>query len=501
MTFLLRAAALLLIAAILSALLARAASARDDADDAFLEKQATLDGATFRYRLLVPPPPPSGADLEAAARDRHPLVVFLHGAGERGDDDRAQLRHFGDRMASPAYRARFPAYVLAVQCPKDEKWVDVPWSAGSSTPLPDAPSAPMRRVIAALKKTLREEPIDTSRIYLTGLSMGGFGTFDLAERHPDWFAAALAVCGGGDEREAGRLVSLPLSVWHGDADRAVPVARSRAMVDAVRALGGDVEYHELPGVDHDSWNQAYGEDGALSWLFARSNPSGYGRTPGLELLRGGHTAFGERECLVFLGDSITQAGVGPRGYATLLREAIAAGPDAERVQVVGAGISGHKVPDLEERFDRDVAAKSPTVVFVYIGINDVWHGALFGPERATPPERFESGMRSLVDRIEALGATAVLATPSLIGEKQDGANPLDETLDQYAAITRRIAAERGLVLCDLRRAFVDHVDVFHAANADRGLLTTDGVHLNDAGNRLVADRAALAIREAVARRR
>jgi lysophospholipase L1-like esterase len=194
-------------------------------------------------------------------------------------------------------------------------------------------------------------------------------------------------------------------------------------------------------------------------------------------------AAGER--IVFLGDSITQGGAGPGGYVTLVREAIAAALPDKGVEVLGAGISGTTVPDLELRLDRDVLAKKPTTVVVYIGINDVWHSQR---GQGTPKEAFDKGLRSLVERIRAGGARVILCTPSVIGEKPTGENPLDAMLDEYSAVTRGVAADLKTGLLDLRKAFIDHLAAANAAQADKGTLTTDGVHLNAAGNRFVADR-------------
>ena len=193
---------------------------------------------------------------------------------------------------------------------------------------------------------------------------------------------------------------------------------------------------------------------------------------------------GER--IVFLGDSITQAGVGQKGYVTLIKAALAEKHPDYGVEVIGAGISGNKVPDLQRRLDRDVLAKKPALVVVYIGINDVWHGEK-DPSKGTPKDRFEAGLRDVVGRIQDAGARAVLCTPTVIGEKKAGANPLDAKLDDYADISRAVAKATGAQLCDLRKAFLDYLSSHNPDDKDRGVLTTDRVHLNDAGNRLVAD--------------
>ncbi len=191
------------------------------------------------------------------------------------------------------------------------------------------------------------------------------------------------------------------------------------------------------------------------------------------------------ERIVFLGDSITEAGNKGRGYVVLVREAIAeAMPDAG-IEVIGAGISGHKVPDLEKRLDRDVIEKKPTTVVIYIGINDVWHSKR---GQGTPKNAYETGLRSLVDRIRAVGSRVILCTPSVIGEKATGENPLDAMLDEYSDVTREVATDMKTGLVDLRMAFVDHLAKANPDGKEKGTLTSDGVHLNPDGNRFVADR-------------
>jgi lysophospholipase L1-like esterase len=192
---------------------------------------------------------------------------------------------------------------------------------------------------------------------------------------------------------------------------------------------------------------------------------------------------GER--IVFLGDSITQAGNRPGGYIDLVRTAVKAAHPEAGIEVIGAGISGNKVPDLEQRLDRDVLAKKPTKVVIYIGINDVWHSTR---NQGTPKGTFEKGLRSLVDRIRAAGARVILCTPSVIGEKPVGDNPLDAMLDDYAGVTRTVAADLKTGLIDLRQAFVAHLANANASKAEKGVLTSDGVHLSQAGERFVADR-------------
>ena len=187
--------------------------------------------------------------------------------------------------------------------------------------------------------------------------------------------------------------------------------------------------------------------------------------------------------MVFFGDSITELGDQPGGYVSLVRDELRERHPDLSLEVIGAGISGNKVPDLEERLPTDVLAKQPTIVFVYIGINDVWHSTMAWG--GTPRDRYAEGLRSILTRITQTGSQVLLCTPSVIGEHFDGTNPLDTMLDEYAAISRRVARELRVPLVDLRREFLRYLEEHNPDNAENGILTTDGVHLNEAGNRLV----------------
>jgi lysophospholipase L1-like esterase len=190
--------------------------------------------------------------------------------------------------------------------------------------------------------------------------------------------------------------------------------------------------------------------------------------------------------IVFLGDSITQAGAGPKGYVSLVRQKLMERHKDGRIEVIGAGISGNKVPDLQRRLERDVLAKKPTVVVIYIGINDVWHGEQ-DPSRGTPKDKFEAGLKDIIGKIQAAGARVILCTPSVIGEKSDGSNKLDRQLDEYADVSRAVARSTHSQLCDMRKAFIEYLKTHNPENKERGILTPDRVHLNEAGNRFVAE--------------
>jgi lysophospholipase L1-like esterase len=204
------------------------------------------------------------------------------------------------------------------------------------------------------------------------------------------------------------------------------------------------------------------------------------------------------ETIVFLGDSITQQGAGEKGYVTLFRQAIEKSRPDSGIKVIGAGIGGNKVPNLEARLDKDVLSHKPNVVVIYIGINDVWHSTR---GQGTEIGAFETGLKSLIKRCSDAGARVILSTPSVIDEKHDGSNALDMMLDEYSAVSRKVAMETGTTMLDLRAAFIANLKEYNTANEPKGILTGDGVHLNDAGNRFVAVRMLEVVGEIPARKR
>jgi poly(3-hydroxybutyrate) depolymerase/lysophospholipase L1-like esterase len=222
------------------------------------------NGGQLAYRLLKP----VGYD----ASRRYPLVLFLHGAGERGSNNVAQLKHGLRGFAAPEFQARQPVFVMAPQVPLEQKWSNTDWNAPKSE-LPGQPASALRLAMDALAALQEEFRIDADRIYVTGLSMGGYGTWDAICRYPGYFAAAVPVCGGGDEAKVAVVKDLPIWCFHGDQDKAVPVARSRNMIEAIRRAGGQPRYTEYPNVGHNSWDNAYGDPALYEWLFAQRRPA------------------------------------------------------------------------------------------------------------------------------------------------------------------------------------------------------------------------------------
>ena len=221
----------------------------------------------FRY-LVLPP-------TKVEAGKQYPLVLFLHGAGERGKDPQKLLPHFPTQMAKPEWREKFPCYLVVPQCRDGVMWIHAAWSDKESSPMPAEPTVQLQMAKAVLDKSLNELPIDRDRVYLTGLSMGGFGSWELAMRYPNLFAALAPVCGGGDEAQAPRLKDLPIRTGHGTADTVVWPIRSQRMVEAVKKAGGSIQYTEYEGVGHNSWTPFYAEpDGVVAWMFQQKRSRG-----------------------------------------------------------------------------------------------------------------------------------------------------------------------------------------------------------------------------------
>lgn len=216
-------------------------------------------GGSLSYRLLKP---------DGLQQDRkYPLLVFLHGAGERGGDNESQLK-WGGKVLAEAVQAKEKCFVIAPQCPPERQWVNTPWAKGSYSIDAIKESDELRMVVEIVKKVSKEFPIHADRIYVMGLSMGGFGTWDMITRHPDLFAAAAPICGGGDPSKAAEITA---KVWafHGAADDVVPTEGTREMVDALKRAKKDPKYTEYPGVSHGSWVNAWNEKGLVEWLMGQ----------------------------------------------------------------------------------------------------------------------------------------------------------------------------------------------------------------------------------------
>lgn len=213
-------------------------------------------GDTLRYRIFIP-------EVQSS-RQRYPLVVFLHGGTGAGVDNVGQISG-ANRLGShvwtrPANQARHPCYVLAPQLPKGWRWDTVGYSHGSLY---------AEALVELLAKLKSELAIDEDRLYITGQSLGGWGTWDLAAKCPGLFAAAVPVCGGGDPSSVSGLRSVPVWAFHGRLDSQVSVERSREMVAALREAGATIRYTEYPTLGHNVWERAYAEGDLVDWLFSQ----------------------------------------------------------------------------------------------------------------------------------------------------------------------------------------------------------------------------------------
>jgi len=253
----------LLIVFLFVALLAANAVQAKKPETGFLDRTVIVQGASYKYEVFVPE--------NWSPKQKWPIVLFLHGAGERGEDGLFQTQ-VGIGRAIREHRDRFPAIVVLPQCRKNIWW--------SQSPMDDV-------AIASLEAATKEFHGDKNRTYLTGLSMGGYGSWHLAGKYPGRFAAVAPICGGVLVPDMARMQSAddatpyteaakkiggktPTWIFHGGDDPVVPPSESQRMNAAMKAFGGEVRYTEYPGVGHDSWTKAYDDEEFLKWMLSKS---------------------------------------------------------------------------------------------------------------------------------------------------------------------------------------------------------------------------------------
>lgn len=227
----------------------------------------TTEGDTVPYRLLLPE--------HYDSLRQYPIILFLHGAGERGDDNEAQLTHGASSFLKDTNRSKHPSIVIAPQCPKDSYWASVEVDR-SQYPLTltfdytrDMTYA-LKAALDILDKTIVDKSADPKRVYITGLSMGGMGTFEAVYKRPELFAAAIPICGGGDDQAYSNMdINTPFWIFHGDADQVVEVNHSRKLYDILKEQHTPVQYTEYPNVNHNSWDKAYREEMLFTWLYSQ----------------------------------------------------------------------------------------------------------------------------------------------------------------------------------------------------------------------------------------
>jgi predicted peptidase len=215
-------------------------------------------GLQLPYRLYVP--------RDYLQSKPYPLLLVMHGSGERGNDNRKQLANGVLAFCEPRLQRRHAAFVFYPQCPEGARWVDGT-STGGTYDLTQVPlSRPLSAALELFAALEKEFSIDPRRRLVTGLSLGGYGTWDAILRYPERFAGAMPICGGGDPRQAAAAKQVPVWAFHGAEDDVVPVSASRSMVRALRQAGGRVRYTEYPGVGHNSWERTFASRRALTWL-------------------------------------------------------------------------------------------------------------------------------------------------------------------------------------------------------------------------------------------
>lgn len=250
------------------ALASRASASKKETG--FLDRTISVGGASYKYQVFLPD--------NWSPKQKWPIILFLHGAGERGSDGLLQT-DVGLPHAVRLNRSRFPTVIVIPQCLNDHWWVQPGMEAVA---------------LAALAAASKEFKGDPKHTYLTGLSMGGYGSWDLASRYPGKFAAVVPICGGivppehvlkehaelakdaytDDPKSyndvAKKIAKTPVWIFHGGDDHVVSPENSRKLSDALKAAGGNVRYTEYPGVGHNSWDKAYAEPDLMPWLLSQS---------------------------------------------------------------------------------------------------------------------------------------------------------------------------------------------------------------------------------------
>lgn len=237
--------------------------------DLFSKKLYIHDNDTLKYRLLLP--------KGFSGDKQYPLVLFLHGAGERGNDNKKQLVHGSSLFTNKKNRDSFPAIVVFPQCPKEDYWSNVKIDrakkglAKFKYKRSGKPTKSMSLVLNLMDDMTHKPYVKKNQVYVGGLSMGGMGTFDILKRRPNMFAAAFPICGGGNPKSTKKYADkVSLWIFHGGKDDVVDPYFSLRMVTALREKGADVKLSYFENNNHNSWDSAFAEPGLLTWLFSKS---------------------------------------------------------------------------------------------------------------------------------------------------------------------------------------------------------------------------------------
>ena len=206
-------------------------------------------------------------------RREYPLFFFLHGAGERGSDNTAQLKHIAPIIASPENQKKYPAILVFPQCPLNDYWASVDRASKDLKPInTDKTTAAGIKAEKLLEDIISNYKVDKKRIYVNGISMGAYGTYSILARHPDLISAAIGVCGGANLDLIKNYQHIPVQIFHGAKDDVVPVQYSRDLASQLKTLSAPVIYTEYPDLKHDIWNKVYEDPTTLNWLFDQKKP-------------------------------------------------------------------------------------------------------------------------------------------------------------------------------------------------------------------------------------
>lgn len=231
----------------------------------FSKEQFIKEGDTLSYRMLLPE--------NFDANKQYPVLFFLHGSGERGNDNEAQLVHGTKPFLNAENRQKYPTIIIFPQCPQGDFWANVKFGDGKSTERFSfqkgaKPNKSMNMLMALVAKVKSQKFTDNDRFYIGGLSMGAMGTFEILRRKPNLFASAFAICGGDHVENVKKYKHVPLWVFHGAKDNVVPIQKSEIVVNELKRLGADVKFTVYPDANHNSWDAAFAEPGFLSWIFS-----------------------------------------------------------------------------------------------------------------------------------------------------------------------------------------------------------------------------------------
>lgn len=237
--------------------------------ESLYEEMSYVKGSdTLLYRIMYP--------KDFSESNPYPLVLFLHGAGERGSDNQKQLVHGSKLFTSTINRGAFPAIVIFPQCPQESYWSNADVDRSSYPiklvfPKDKAPTKPMEMVMSLMDELVSKSFVNEQKVYVGGLSMGGMGTFEILSRKPDMFAAAFAICGGGNSELAENYATkIPMWIFHGSKDDVVNPQLSIDMVSAILKYGGKPNFTLYADDNHNSWDSAFSEPKLLLWLFSKT---------------------------------------------------------------------------------------------------------------------------------------------------------------------------------------------------------------------------------------